>query len=214
AYLEVTATAPHELTLWANLVRFPGAPPLVAVDATYLGDEPGARELMRAFDQIAGLVSDSRAMMPVSRLGTITAEPEDPSPGLGQGALLAGLDEAAIKSLLAGPLDPLVSVQIRHVGGALSHGSDIPPGPVSEPYSIFMLGLPLNPEVTAAVPARQAELVAALGEHVTGRKVLNLLVPGDSAAVAFPPEALSRLRQIKRQRDPDGTLRGSYPVLD
>ena len=214
AFLEVTASAPDELTLWANLAQFPGVPAMVTIDATYLGDEPRARGLMRVFDQIRGLISDSRAMLPVSRLGTITAEPEDPSPGLGRGELLAGLDEGAIKALVSDPLEPLVSVQIRHLGGALAHGSDIPPGSVPEPYGIYALGLPLNPELTAAIPVRQAELVNALSGQVTGRRVLNQLGPGDSVAVAFAPDALSRLRQIKRQRDPDGTLRGNFPVLE
>lgn len=29
----------------------------------------------------------------------------------------------------------------------------------------------------------------------------------------FPPEALARLRDIKRRRDPHGVFRGNFPVL-
>jgi FAD/FMN-containing dehydrogenase len=213
-FVEVTATAPEELTLWANLVQLPNTPALVTIDATYLGDEAQARDLMRAFDLIEGLASDSRAVMPFTQIGAITAEPVNPSPSLGRGELLTGLDDDAIKALLAEPIDPLLNVQIRHGGGALSGEPGIPPGPLAEQYGLIALGAPLNAEVAAAIRVRQAELVASLGDRVTGRRVLNLLGPGDSAAAAFPPQALDRLRRIKRERDPDGTIRSNFPVLD
>jgi hypothetical protein len=149
-------------------------------------------------------------MLPVSRLGTITAEPVDPSPSLGRGELLAGLDAAALKALTMDPIAPLLNVQIRQAGGAFARDTAIAPGPVAEPYGIFMLGLPMDP---GAVTARQAELVAALGGQVTGRKLLNLLVPGDSVASVFRPDALARLQAIKRDRDPSGMIRGNYPVF-
>jgi hypothetical protein len=49
--------------------------------------------------------------------------------------------------------------------------------------------------------------------YVTGRKPLTLLSPGDSAASAFSQEALARLRRIKRERDPHGSIRANFPVL-
>ncbi|MEV4174751.1 hypothetical protein [Nonomuraea sp. NPDC049709] len=43
AYRQITAAAPEELTVWLDLLHFPGSAPMVAVDATYLGDEDEAR---------------------------------------------------------------------------------------------------------------------------------------------------------------------------
>lgn len=47
AYRAITATAPDELTVWFDLLKFPGAEPLVAVDTTYLGDAAEGRSLLR-----------------------------------------------------------------------------------------------------------------------------------------------------------------------
>lgn len=47
-YRRVTAAAPDELSVWLNLVHFPGAAPMVTVDFTYLGDEEAARERLPA----------------------------------------------------------------------------------------------------------------------------------------------------------------------
>ena len=41
AFREVTAGAPEELSLWFGLLQFPGAPGMVAIDCTYLGENPG-----------------------------------------------------------------------------------------------------------------------------------------------------------------------------
>src|SRR4051812_6236622 len=38
AFRQITTTAPDELTVWLDLLHFPGAEPMAAVDATYLGD--------------------------------------------------------------------------------------------------------------------------------------------------------------------------------
>ncbi|MBO0816437.1 MAG: FAD-binding oxidoreductase, partial [Actinobacteria bacterium] len=122
AFIAATASAPEELTLWANLLQLPGSPPLAAIDVLYLGQEQRARDLMVAFDRIEGLISDSRAVLPVSRLGPIGAEATGPAPLRWRGELLTGLDEAGVRALLQDPIDPLVNVQIRHVGGALSRG--------------------------------------------------------------------------------------------
>jgi len=47
---------------------------------------------------------------------------------------------------------------------------------------------------------------------VSGRKPLTFLGPAESAADAFAPAALDRLRAIKRRHDPYGVFRGNFPV--
>ncbi|MFG1678538.1 hypothetical protein ACGFNP_00085 [Nonomuraea sp. NPDC049269] len=53
-------------------------------------------------------------------LGDITAEPTDPAPSIARAELLTGLDADAVELLLAKPVEPLINVQIRHLGGALA----------------------------------------------------------------------------------------------
>ncbi len=206
-FVQVTAAAPPELTVWTDLLQFPGAPPMVSVDVTYLGPAAEGSELTRPFEGIPEPISDSRTALPLTDLGTITAEPTDPSPGLSRGELLTGLPDDAVKALLASTIDPLISLQLRHLGGAFARPSDSPHGPLTEPYALSLYGRP-----SPATQARQREIVEALTPYITGRKPYTALGPGDSAAAAFAPASLSRLQDIKRRRDPAGVFRGSYPV--
>ncbi|MEV0424224.1 FAD-binding oxidoreductase [Streptosporangium canum] len=224
AFQEVTAEAPDELTVWFHLLNFPPLPglpdflrgkALVTVDATFLGEAGQAQDLLRRFDKIDGLVMDSRGTLPVAELGGICAEPTDPAPVLARAELLTGLDDAVTAALLAGPIDPLLSVQVRHLGGALARpardGGAC--GHLAEPYSLYMVGIPSTPEVAAAMGARQNGIADALAPHTSGRRPYTFLSPGDEAATAFPGEVLARLRDVKRARDPHGVFRGNYPVL-
>ena len=56
-------------------------------------------------------------------------------------------------------------------------------------------------------------LVADLAPHVSGRKPFTYLAPGENTAATFAPSTLSRLRTIKRHRDPNGVFRSNSPVL-
>ncbi|MDE3722969.1 FAD-binding oxidoreductase [Nocardiopsis sp. N85] len=213
AFGRITAGAPEELTLWLDLFQFPGGDPLVAVDVTYLGEEDKGRELLRPLEGAGVLLSDTRGVLELTGLGAITAEPTDPSAGLARAELLTGLGQEVIDALVAEPIAPLLSVQIRHLGGALAGPSQGPFGPLGEPYSLYMFGVPFTPEVAQGVRARQRGLAESLAPHVSGRKPYTYLAPGESVASAFGAEELERLRRIKRERDPSGVFRSNYPVL-
>ncbi|RSN12646.1 FAD-linked oxidase [Nonomuraea sp. WAC 01424] len=214
AFRELTADAPPELSLWLNRVQFPKAPPMVTVDLAYLGEAGEAEDLLGRLGKIDGVLSDTRAAMATADLGAITAEPTDPAPALARTELLTGLDAATADILLAQPVEPLVTMQIRHLGGALARPGGGAGGALTEPYLLYLLGPGISPELTRAVRAKQDAVVAALGDRVSGRKPYTFLSPGERAAQAFPEPTLARLREIKRSRDPHGVFRANYPVLD
>ncbi|WP_433248908.1 hypothetical protein ACQPYK_01370 [Streptosporangium sp. CA-135522] len=164
AFLELTAQAPPELSIWVSRLRFPQAPPVVVLDAAYLGDAEEGRALLSRLDEIDGAITDRRGVVAVSDLGDITAGPGASGPSLSRVELLTGLDDLA-----AG--------------------------------------------ILRAVSAEQKELVAELDEYVSGRKPYGFLAPGDSAATAFPERTLTRLRELKRARDPRDVFRADFPVL-
>jgi hypothetical protein len=131
----------------------------------------------------------------VSGLGAITAEPTDPGPGASRGELLADLDGLVAKTVLDGPIDPLLSVQIRHLGGALARPSDGAAPALTEPYSLYLFGVPSTPEAAAAIRTRQEEIVRALAPVISGRKPYTYLAPGETAA---PRPRRCDLRQLPR----------------
>ncbi|MCG5216035.1 FAD-binding oxidoreductase [Streptosporangium sp. KLBMP 9127] len=212
AYRQITAAAPDSLTVWFDLLNFPASTPMVAVDATYLGDPAEGRALLRPLEHLGAALSDSRGAMPVADLGSITAEPTTPGPGMSHGDLLTTLDDVTAKALLATPIDPLLSVQIRHLGGALADPSDSPHGPLTEPYALYLFGVPTTPDAGVAIQARQRQLLQDLTPAISGRKPYTFLKPEESVAKAFAPDVLARLRDIKRRRDPNDTIRSNFPV--
>jgi FAD/FMN-containing dehydrogenase len=211
----ITAAAPAELSVWFHRFQFPDAPPMVALDAAYLGDPDQGRAVLAALDTIGGAIADKRGVLAVADLADITAEPTDPSPALSRTELITDLDDAVVKTLLDEPVAPLVNIQLRHLGGALAvAGPDAGArGPIAEPYLLYLLGLGL-PHLADAVRAKQSETVAAMGAHVSGMKPFTFLGRAETAAAAFDEPTLSRLRAIKRTRDPRSVIRSNYPVLD
>jgi hypothetical protein len=208
AYRELTATAPEHLTAWYALLHFPEGPPLVAVEVTFLGEAAEGEALLRGLDRIEGRLSDSRETMVVADLGDITAEPTDPAPGVSRSELLTELDDQVAARLLDRPIDPLLTVQIRHLGGALGQPADSAAGHLDEPYALYLYGIP-----TDGVRERQASLAGALNPYTSGRKPFSLLAREEQAANAFSADTLARLRAVKAARDPHGVFRSNFAVL-
>ncbi|MFD0854274.1 FAD-linked oxidase, partial [Actinomadura adrarensis] len=210
AYREITATAPDTLTVWFDLLHFPGADPMIAVDSTYLGNEDEARALLRPLDRLPTPLSDTRRAMQVSELGSITAEPTDPSPGMSRAELLTDLDDATLKALLAEPIAPLLSVQVRQLGGAFTRPSDSPHGPLTAPHMLYLFGALPDPSRAEPIAAKQRALAEAL--PTTGRKPFTFLNPAETIADAFTPETVTRLRDLKLRYDPHNVIRSNFPV--
>lgn len=210
AYRRITAAAPKELTVWLELLHFPGTDPMVAIDSTFLGTEPDARELMAELDRLPEPLSDTRRTMTVAELGSITAEPTDPSPGQSRAELLTYLDDTVLSALLNEPIAPLMMVQIRHLGGALAQPSDSPHGPLTEPYALYLFGVPSDPASAEAISTKQQTLANTL--PLSGRKPLTFLNPTESMSDALPAASVERLRRIKSDRDPARIFRGNFSV--
>jgi hypothetical protein len=113
-----------------------------------------------------------------------------------------------------GAQSPLPVLQLRHLGGALARATetDGPTGAIHEPYQLFCLGIPVTPDVTAAVTASFGAIREALSGHLTGRRTFNFLADSDDPTDALSQSALTRLASVKQTVDPHGTFRSNRPV--
>ncbi|MFN3006230.1 FAD-binding oxidoreductase [Mycolicibacterium wolinskyi] len=213
AFRDITASAPDELTAWCSLTRFPGAPALVRIDTTYLGPADAGAALLHPLDRIGGVLSDTRRVLAVTDIGTIVEEPTEPAPSRQQGVLVTELPDRFLDTLLTGSIEPLMTVQIRHLGGALQRPCAIPAGTVDAPYIVNFIGAQMNPQMGAALTTRTNAYLDTLAGVNTGKVPFNFLTPEQGAADAFDEATLARLRDVKRVRDPRGVFRSNHPVL-
>ena len=158
----------------------------------------------------------------MAELGSITAEPTDPAPGVSRAHLLPRVDDDVAARFLdvataseSGSVAPLVTAQIRHLGGALARR--VPDagaaGRIEEDYLLYLFGSAYTPDQAADVRQQQAAISDALAPYTSGRTPFTLLARPQSAACAFPANVLARLRDVKRANDPLNVIRSTYSVL-
>jgi FAD/FMN-containing dehydrogenase len=225
AWREWTDEAPDELTSIGRVVQFPSIPNVpehlrgnsfVLVEAAYLGGEREGAALLRPLREL-GPTMDTFEMMPPPGLGALHMDPPEPVPVRNDGMLLADAPAGAIDAVvgLAGPDSgsPLLSVELRHLGGALSRAVEGgPQAMVAGTCAVFAVGIAATPEMGEAVGAHVRLLKEALNPWRAEYDLCNFLdSPADGDAV-LPPESYSRLRQIKAQYDPGESIISPHPV--
>ena len=220
AWSDWTAMAPEEVTSIGRLLQLPPIPevpaPLrgrqvVVVEAAFLGDESVARELLRPLRELRPEL-DTFATLPARGLTELHRDPPGPSPGRGDGWLLDAFDgDAAAAIVAASAMDgtsPLVSVELRHLGGAL--GRPDPNGGVLShipaPYLVYAVGVPFGPDVAQAIDGRIAEIRAAVAGWRSRSTYLNFAERDVEPSTLYPNGVYDRLAEIRASVDPDGLL--------
>lgn len=156
--------------------------------------------------------------VPVPALGSIAAEPTDPTPSREESFLLRDLSDAGIEELLAvtgpGSGSPLALVQLRHLGGAFARpapGGGVS-GPVGEPCLLFAMGVLAVPELEHPIRATLDRLAEVLAGHSDGRTVPNFLPAGGDVGRVWSKTTRTRLAAVKSAVDPRSTIRSNRPV--
>jgi FAD binding domain/Berberine and berberine like len=217
---------PDELTTVGRYVRLPPAPhvpePLrgrsfVVVEAVHLG-EP---------DQADGLLAPLRALGPemdtirhisTSALARMHMDPEHPVPGTGEGLLLRSLPSEAIEELVstagAASTSPLVSLELRHLGGEL--GRRRPESgalaAVDAEYALFAVGVAPTLEAKTYVRAHLEVVADALRPWTSDQSYLNFAETQRDPRAFWASVAYQRLRRIRATVDPDNLIRSNHPV--
>ncbi len=202
AWRDWTKTVPETVTSLCRLVSPPGGDPIVLVEVAILGDDSVLAPL-RALEPVADLV----APMTPDRLTEIHNDPKDPSPAAHGHRLLDDLSDGAIAGLVAHAGEPLVSVELRHMGGATARGS-VCHGALNDvqaEYALFGVGIVPNAEAAMAVDAALTRLTDALEPWDAGRALLNFT---HGAARFFDGFTQHRLRALKAQLDGEGLFAG------
>jgi hypothetical protein len=187
------------------------------VEAAYLGGVSDGAELIRPLRAL-GLELATFATVPAPALQQLHMDPEQPVPAEGDGVLLADFPAGALDVLvaLAGPdaETPLLSIEVRHLGGALARQA---PGggalaKIDASYALFATGVTPTSESGDAVRAHAQALKDALRVWRADHDYYNFVETPAEAHVAFPHASYQRLREVKARYDPDQVIISTHPV--
>ena len=223
AWRDWTEHLPDEMTSVGRILQLPPIPEFpepvrgksfVIVEAIWLGEpDEGARllEPLRAL----GPEMDTVAVMPIAGLSRLHMDPEQPVPGAGDGAMLNEVDEELIDRFVDGVVgSPLLSAEIRHLGGAIARRSS-QHGAIDAfdaPYVMFNVGLAPTPAAVRAVEAAAADLRQALAAWEADHTYMNFAETSRKATALFSSASYHRLRRIKAILDPTDLIRSNHPI--
>jgi FAD/FMN-containing dehydrogenase len=226
-YVRWSAGLPDEVATafaFLNLPPLPSLPePLrgrsvVAVRGCFCGEEPGdGAALFRSVREGLGEpIADTFGQLPAAATDAISRDPVDPLGIVQRAGLLADLSPGAIDALVgvagAGSGSPLLSVELRQLGGALARTSgDLSPiGGGDARFSLNAIGATFTPEMAEKVSIYLARLAEATRSYQTGETFLNYLEvdpAADRVRAAYPPADWARLVALKTAHDPHNLFR-------
>jgi len=211
AWREWTRTVPDDITSLCRILQVPALPDvppplrgrkLVVVEAAILGDLDMLGPLRALEPEL-----DMFAAMPPAGLIEIHNDPKGPVPGMGDHRLLADAPAEAIAALVAaagpGSDSPLVSVELRHLGGAL---------PVDAAFSLFAIGMVASAEAAMAIDGALARVMDAVAPYDAGRALLNFSERPQPADRLFDGYTLNQLRAVKDRVDGDDLFAANHPL--
>jgi hypothetical protein len=222
----VDAGLPDEMTTVGRYLQFPPIPDIpeevrgksfVVVEVYHVGDPALADDLLAPLRAL-GPVNDTIQAVPIPALLKIHMDPEPPVPYVGDGVLLAEFSPAAVNAFdaAAGPgaAFPLLSVEIRHLGGAFARQDpdDSALGSVEQPYALYAVAMAPTPEMQAAATAQVQALKEALGPWSAARRFLNFAEMRYRPDSFWAGDAYQRLCRIKASVDPGDMIRSNHPL--
>jgi hypothetical protein len=226
AWREWVETVPDEVTSVGRFLQFPPIPvipePLrgksfVVVEAVFLMDWYAASTILQPLRALNPAM-DTFTTMAVTELKHLHMDPDRPVPGYGDGMLLQELDAEAIDAAVTvagvNSRSPLLSVEIRHLGGALAEAR---PGSgalakLDAKFAMFAVGMTPTPESRTAVELHVQAVKKALARWDAGRTYLNFAETRLPGASIWGGDAYARLRRVKAKWDANDVLRSNHPV--
>jgi hypothetical protein len=227
AWAAWTHEVPDRLSSVGRLLQFPPLPEIpeplrggrfALIEVAYLGERRAGDELVAPLRAL-GPTMDTIAMVPPDGLARLHMDPEGPTPGMGTTRMLRTLPTEAIDALVdavgPGSQSALLSVEVRHLGGALGRS-----GPdhgaldrLAGEYLAFGVGVPAVPELVAPIEASLAALDRATAPWGAATEYQNFVERPAGAAAFFDPTTLARLQAIRTTVDPSDRFRSNHPIV-
>ncbi len=219
-----TEAAPHEVTSVGRILHFPPFPdvpePLrgnsfVIVEAVFVGSETDGAALVAPLREL-GPAMDTFASVAPEALQHMHMDPPHPVPGIGDGMFLNRLPDEAIDAVVETGVPPLISFEVRQLGGALAgsstgHGAV---GSLDAAYVMFAVGVAPTPEAAAAIGEAVNRAKAALAPWESERTYFNFSEQQVGGHRLYPLKAYTfqRLRKIKATYDPADVFVSNHPI--
>ncbi len=221
-----TETAPEQVTSVGRLMNFPPIPEIpdpfrgksfALIEVIYNGDEASGAELVAPLRGLGTVTMDTIATVPPAGIVDLHMDPPEPSPYASATALTGALDAAAIDAILAavgpGSGSQLVSVELRHCGGAFSRAPEGAGALATLPGEFLAFGVGIVPVPEALAPTQ--EWLGAFRAAVEPRRAgnyLNFCEDPTELETAFPAGTVARLREVKDRYDPQNLFHANHPV--
>jgi FAD/FMN-containing dehydrogenase len=223
---EWTAGMPEEMTSVGRLMNFPPVPEVpepfrgqsfAVLEVVYCGDPADGAELAAPLRELGNVGIDMIQAQPPAGIAEMHMDPPTPVPYTSESLLTHELPASAIDSLVEavgpGSGSQLVSIELRHGGGALSRASQDAGALATLPGSFLAFGVGFVPVPEAMAPTRAwlGAFKAALEPYDAGR-YFNFVEESFDITGIFTPDILDRLREVKQRYDPENLFKSNHPV--
>jgi hypothetical protein len=223
AWRRWTETVPDEMTSVGRILQFPPIDEIPApvrgkafaiVEAIYCGSTVDGGTYVEPLRAL-GPVMDTVGTIPVQELSHLHMDPDEPVAAFRDGSALDDVDDELIELFIEGVVGkPIVSAEIRHLGGAVGrakaeHGAV---AGFESPYVMSAVGLTPTADATEAVEGAVRGVRASLESWQSPNTYLNFAESRRSARSLFSEATYHRLRRVKAAYDPENVIRSNHPI--
>ena len=232
-YAHWSEDLPNEVTSAVAFLNVPPMPDIpeplrgrsvITVRFCYTGEDLEGRgeELLTPWRELGETrigepIMDTFGVMPYEMMDMISMDPVNPLGSYGHSEMLRDFSQAIQETLVklagAGSNSPLIMLEVRQLGGALSRPpADLNPmGHSDARFILNGIGATFSPEMAQAVQAHLAYIAEAVKPYASGSEFVNFMdldgATPERVKAAYSEEDWARLVELKDRRDPHNLFR-------